>query len=57
MLMVRQYRHIKNMKRAGRGHAIGGILATKPGECAIVCGACPLPDINLPAGWEKAANQ
>lgn len=27
-------------------------MATKPGECALLCPACPQPDINLPVRWE-----
>ncbi|KAJ7829807.1 hypothetical protein B0H14DRAFT_2593769 [Mycena olivaceomarginata] len=38
-------------KRAGRGHDPGGISATKPGELAIPCRACPHPNINLPLDW------
>lgn len=52
-LMVREYRHIKMLARAGRGHDPAGILATKPGEIAVHCRACPQPGVNLPEGWEK----
>ncbi len=43
------------LKRAGRGHdpAEDRIAATKPGECALLCPACPQPGKNLPEGWEK----
>lgn len=40
------------LKRAGRGH--DGISATKMGECAVLCPACPHPGINLPKNWETA---
>lgn len=50
--MVQQWRNIKLLKHAGRGHSSDGIDGTKPGECAIVCPACPQPDINLPEEWE-----
>ncbi|KAG6848454.1 hypothetical protein H0H93_016828 [Arthromyces matolae] len=32
MTMIRQYRHLKMLKRSGRGHDPEGILHTKPGE-------------------------
>ncbi|KAG6835952.1 hypothetical protein H0H93_012949 [Arthromyces matolae] len=48
MSMVRQYRHLKMLKRSGRGHDPAGILNTKPGECAVRCPACPQPGLNLP---------
>lgn len=41
------------VKRAGRGHDIHGLNATEPGECAILCPACPQPGKNLPQGWEN----
>ncbi|TFK60201.1 hypothetical protein BDN72DRAFT_750605, partial [Pluteus cervinus] len=51
LTMVREYRHIKMVKRAGRGHDVTGIAGTKPGECAVLCPACPQPCYNLPKGW------
>lgn len=42
------------LKRAGRGHDPAGAAATKVGECAIECPACPHPGRNLPVGWEDA---
>ena len=53
MLMIREWRHIKMVKRAGRAFDPGGIAATAPGSLAIPCRACPLPNINLPRGWEN----
>jgi hypothetical protein len=66
-LMTREYRHLQMCKRAGRGHngvgvprepesaeLVFGIDATKPGELAIPCRACPQPGINLPADWQNA---
>ncbi|KAA1479149.1 hypothetical protein DENSPDRAFT_886475 [Dentipellis sp. KUC8613] len=49
MLMVREWRHIKGMKRAGRGHEEGGIAATMSGELAVKCPACPHLGVNIPA--------
>ncbi|KAJ7737472.1 hypothetical protein B0H14DRAFT_3898421 [Mycena olivaceomarginata] len=48
MHIVRQWREVKHHKRAKRGHDEGGIAATKQGELAIPCRACPLPP-----NWEK----
>ncbi|KAI1783076.1 hypothetical protein LXA43DRAFT_977289 [Ganoderma leucocontextum] len=32
-----------------------GVAGTKLGELAIRCLACPQPNVNLPAGWDKVA--
>lgn len=50
--MVREYRHIKMVKRSGRGHNLHGVKGATAGEMAILCPACPQPGINLPFGWE-----
>ncbi|KAJ7018432.1 hypothetical protein C8F04DRAFT_1277733 [Mycena alexandri] len=52
--MTREWRHIEMLKRAGRGHDPAGVEATQPGECALLCPACPQPGKNLPPGWEDA---
>jgi hypothetical protein len=52
--MIREWRHLKMLKRAGRGHDPGGILATAEGECAVLCPACPQPGKNLPENWQDA---
>lgn len=57
MLMVRQWRHIKMAKRAGRGHDPSGIDGTSRGGLSVPCRACPHPDINLPDGWDDAPPQ
>ena len=59
MIMVREWRHLKMAKRAGRGHDPAGIEATLPGGLSIACRACPDPHINLPQNWKKepAENQ
>lgn len=51
---MRIWRHIKILKRSGRGHDLDGVSATKPGECAVECPACPHPGRNLPSDWENA---
>ncbi|KAJ7250007.1 hypothetical protein C8J57DRAFT_1521603, partial [Mycena rebaudengoi] len=52
--MAREWRHLQMLKRAGRLHDPEGILSTKPGECALLCPACPHPGKNLPNDWDKA---
>ncbi|KAH7904863.1 hypothetical protein BJ138DRAFT_1130779 [Hygrophoropsis aurantiaca] len=54
MRMVREWRHIKSLKRSGCGHHPEGIDATKPGQCAVLCPACPHPGVNLPSDWENS---
>ncbi|KAG6839651.1 hypothetical protein C0991_000506 [Blastosporella zonata] len=51
LLMIRQWRHIKMLKRAARGHEKNGIATTKAGQCAVECPACPHPKKNMPANW------
>lgn len=53
MRMVREYCHVKMAKRGGRGFDPKGIAGTQPGTLAVPCRACPIPEINLPAGWEN----
>ncbi|KAJ6567649.1 hypothetical protein DFH09DRAFT_1314164 [Mycena vulgaris] len=53
--MTRQYRHLLMLKRAGRGHNPSGVYGMQPGECAVLCPACPRPGMNLPDGWENTA--
>jgi hypothetical protein len=50
---IRIWRHLKLLKRAGRGHDPAGISATEPGQLAVECPACPHPNRNLPIDWEK----
>lgn len=51
LTVVRIWRHLKGLKRAGRGHDPAGIAATQPGQCTVKCPACPHPDRNLPSNW------
>ncbi|KAI0702837.1 hypothetical protein C8T65DRAFT_709367 [Cerioporus squamosus] len=53
LTMACEWRHLKMMKRGGRGNDPAGILATPEGACAVECPACPLPGKNLPSGWES----
>ncbi|KAJ7129684.1 hypothetical protein C8R44DRAFT_872918 [Mycena epipterygia] len=52
MYIVRQYRMMLMMKRAGRGHSDTGVHGTAQGELILKCRACPQPGINLPEGWD-----
>ncbi|KAF7965473.1 hypothetical protein HWV62_43305 [Athelia sp. TMB] len=52
--MIRQWRNLKMMKRAGRGHDPAGAAGTKEGECSVLCLACPQPGKNLPPDWREA---
>ncbi|KAJ7760147.1 hypothetical protein DFH07DRAFT_867895 [Mycena maculata] len=54
LLMTKEWRHYRMGKRGGRGHDPGGFANTKPGECALLCPACPHPGKNLPPEWEMA---
>ncbi|KAJ7036055.1 hypothetical protein C8F04DRAFT_1181827 [Mycena alexandri] len=51
--IVRQYRMMDMLKRAGRGHEDSGVRGTRQGELALDCRACPQPDKNLPEGWDE----
>ncbi|KAK7026145.1 hypothetical protein R3P38DRAFT_2529348 [Favolaschia claudopus] len=55
MRMTREWRNIRMLKRAGRGHESDGIAKTEPGACALLCPACPHPGKNLPPNWENAS--
>lgn len=57
MNMARQWRHLKMLKRAGRGHDPKGAKATSAGELAVQCPACPRPGVNLPVGWDTVPNR
>lgn len=52
--VVRRWRHLKMLKRGGRGHDPAGVAATRPGSLAVECPACPHPDRNLPDWWRTA---
>ncbi|KAG1817907.1 hypothetical protein EV424DRAFT_1472791 [Suillus variegatus] len=54
MCMVHEWRHLKQLKHAGRGHDPHGVDAASAGACAVLCPACPQPGKNLPDNWENA---
>ncbi|KAG1826541.1 hypothetical protein EV424DRAFT_1471591 [Suillus variegatus] len=57
MRMVREWRHLKQLKRAGRGHDPCVVDATSAGACTVLCPACPQPSKNLPDNWENAPQE
>ncbi|KAF7974583.1 hypothetical protein HWV62_11966, partial [Athelia sp. TMB] len=58
MRIIREWRHIKLLKRAGRGHQPEGPgpESAHQGDCAVVCPACPHPGRNLPENWREATD-
>lgn len=50
--MVLQWRHLKLLKRGGRGNEPTGADGTETGELSILCPSCPRPNINLEMGWD-----
>ncbi|KAJ3968607.1 hypothetical protein EV361DRAFT_972718 [Lentinula raphanica] len=56
--MARQWRHLKELKRAGRGNdGVRWVKETDVGELGVQCIACPRPGINLPEGWAEAPEE
>ncbi|KAF7980030.1 hypothetical protein HWV62_40156 [Athelia sp. TMB] len=53
-LMARKWRHEAMVKRGGRAYdpRENRVEATKQGELAVLCRACPVPGVNLPDNWE-----
>lgn len=50
---MREWRHVRLLKRMGRGHSASGVKGTAEGELAVQCPACPIPQINLPPDWAQ----
>ena len=55
--MLREWRHLQLLKRGGRAHVQTGVGGTSPGELAVLCPACPHPNINLPKNWTSMAKE
>lgn len=53
MLIIRIWRVLLMMKRAGRGHDPEGVGGTAQGELAVRCPACPRPNVNLHEGYRS----
>ncbi|PPQ76859.1 hypothetical protein CVT26_001497 [Gymnopilus dilepis] len=49
-----QWRHLKLLKRGGRGNDPSGVQGTQNGELALKCPSCPWPGINLADDWQDA---
>lgn len=45
--MIRQWRHLKALKRFGRANDATGRVGTQEGDLAVRCPACPYAGINL----------
>ncbi|KAE9389507.1 hypothetical protein BT96DRAFT_1003149 [Gymnopus androsaceus JB14] len=54
MCMCLQWRHLKLLKRNGRGNDASGVAGTKEGDLVVPCLSCPHPGINLPDSWKSA---
>lgn len=54
--VAREWRHLKWLKRAGRGHEGGGITSIKPGALCTQCPACPRPGFNIPDNWATVSD-
>ena len=52
--IVREWRHLKLLKRSGRGHDPADVERTQEGQCTVLCPACPQLGRNLPDNWDKA---
>ena len=57
MRMIREFRHLKLMKRNSRGNVENGLLSTGPSDLTVPCPACPIPGINLQDEWEQAPKE
>ena len=57
MRCLNQWRHLKALKRGGRGHVDEGAGGTANGELAIRCPSCPYPGINIPPNWNAAPKE
>jgi len=51
---VRQWRHLKQIKRGGGAHIKTGLSSVSDGAFALECPACPHPGRNLPQDWDQA---
>ena len=57
MRMIREFRHLKLMKRNGRGNLKNGLISTGPSDLTVACPACPIPGINLQDDWEQVPKE
>jgi hypothetical protein len=54
---VRQWRHLKDVKRGAAGHTDVVVNELENGSLAVECPACPHPGRNLPEGWDNPGTQ
>lgn len=52
---VRQWRHLKQIKRGGGCHTVAGLASIPDGSFALECPACPHPGRNLPQNWDQVS--
>ena len=50
--MFHQWAFLKHLKWSGHAHDPQGLDNTKPGQCVVLCWACPHKGINLPDKWQ-----
>ncbi|THU91454.1 hypothetical protein K435DRAFT_820836 [Dendrothele bispora CBS 962.96] len=56
--MIREWRHIKMLKRGGRGNdGTRPIELTEVGELGVPCIACPRVGVNLPPDWQHVIKE
>ncbi|KAF8121495.1 hypothetical protein EV363DRAFT_1457566 [Boletus edulis] len=51
--VVREWHHLKMLKRSGQAHRSDAAAEIQEGERAVLCPACPQPGKNLPFGWQE----
>ncbi|KAK0472215.1 hypothetical protein EDD18DRAFT_1370457 [Armillaria luteobubalina] len=51
--VIREWRHIRMLKRHGQGNDLSGSEGTKAGDCVVHCLACPRSGINLSGNRKK----
>ena len=49
--MMHEWRHVRLLKWMGHGHSASGVRGMQEGKLAILCLACPIPNINLLLNW------
>ena len=54
---VRQWKHLKQIKRGGGSHMKTGLDTVLDGAFALECPACPHPGRNLPEDWDRAPKE
>ncbi|KAJ7096584.1 hypothetical protein B0H15DRAFT_773847, partial [Mycena belliarum] len=58
MRTMREWRHLVLLKRGGIGNDNErSVSETRSGELAVLCPACPRPDVNLPDDWESVPDE